>query len=515
MAYAYYKASRPRKTPWEARLATDPVEYIESAVYLGDQDEPTQVGSTALQKTRPTDTERLFTKFKLDMGKTGSLLPEKYHKLDVEPEGLAAIIINKLRTLALANPSFQNNQLEFSGICVSVPSAWSPSSVEATRKAVMVAGFDNISIDPVPEPEAALYFVWDYDPNLLSEKDKKVMVVDFGGGTCDVAILQTKKTTFLPDDKAKLLHPTLQPYFIGGKNIDDAIVEFFYREFQKEPHQIPLEVLDRNKVYLEHKAEHFKIEATKHFRADAGKPFDYTDFSLEGRSLAVSVRNIADFNRIIYQVVNQIRSPIQEVLTRNGLLAQDIDFAILVGGSSSLPLVRTIVADEIKKNEAAVLVRNPSTAIAFGAALCKAYEKSNTPFTSQPLPRTISLTCAKKPFIIAKRGTDLTRYKPRRKIFETIEDGLSDVRIEIREGEKENASYFDHRVLEFGNPVPKGTKIAMSISINRYGVLDLKAIYEKNPNKNISINKEISLSPANIQATRKKYQIDGGHDGEN
>jgi len=147
------------------------------------------------------DSSQVFEQAKLQIGK-GTFkhqYPIKKSFESVTPEDIAANIIRYLKQAAEKNPMMDGNTnlAQLQSATITVPANWDPVRREATKYSAMLAGFDDIEL--IDEPVAALLHVWKNKKVQLGlgQTDEKIMVIDMGGGTCDIAVVQLRSRNLL------------------------------------------------------------------------------------------------------------------------------------------------------------------------------------------------------------------------------------------------------------------------------------------------------------------------------
>ncbi len=114
--------------------------------------------------------------------------------------------------------------------------AWKQRLVSACKKALAKSAFiTNPEVRPIDESMAALRYGLQRVPDLLKEPETMIMVIDFGGGTTDITVVERKRS-----DKAflyKVLAWGGDPSF-GGSNVD-ALIKSIIDEILGTPTEMP------------------------------------------------------------------------------------------------------------------------------------------------------------------------------------------------------------------------------------------------------------------------------------
>jgi molecular chaperone DnaK len=136
------------------------------------------------------------------------------------PEEISAMVIGKLKADAEAKIGEKVTQA-----IITVPAYFNDSQRQATKDAGQIAGLEVLRI--INEPTAAA-LAYGFDKN---RKDEKIVVFDFGGGTFDVSVLEVDVDEVGGDIKVK---STDGDSHLGGKDIDQKIINYLADEFKKE-----------------------------------------------------------------------------------------------------------------------------------------------------------------------------------------------------------------------------------------------------------------------------------------
>jgi hypothetical protein len=250
--------------------------------------------------------------------------------------------------------------------CVAYPASWSDDQVRLLKKLVKEAGFP---VDPdrgvysLPEPVAAVHALR-MGEGLgfrFGDKPEHFMVVDFGGGTLDVCVIQTDILGRAPKIVSTAGDPEL-----GGKEFDDIVEKLFFKENGEHCRR---ETLSRSERFeLRDRIKEAKEAASDHF----SKGEDHThSFQLPSGQFELHLyRN--QFLDIVKDagIYDKIRTCIHEALDRAGLGTDQITKAVLTGGSSRWFFLKEIVAKEFALGgDRIFLTDTPFTDVATGCAV--------------------------------------------------------------------------------------------------------------------------------------------------
>ena len=289
------------------------------------------------------------------------------------PPEVSAHILHLLRDM-LARTLNDPRQLLDAAI-ITMPAYFNHNQIEATRQAGELAGFEVVEL--LHEPTAAaMYYSW-----TLNHGDATYLVYDLGGGTFDVSIIRRRL------DDYEVLSVSGDP-FLGCDDFDRLLASHLVESggWRVEREESPAVLFDPaspegavNFARLVQIAESIKVELTDEERVERYLPELVRDADARGVTLEASVER-GVFHRLIRDKVDRTIDCCREALARAreraGLSLSDIDYVILVGGSSRVPLVRDTVRAAFCNPDLPERVRclepllhEPDLCVAYGAAL--------------------------------------------------------------------------------------------------------------------------------------------------
>ena len=289
----------------------------------------------------------------------GTATPFKFAGAEIELTSEEASA-DVLRTL-LAQAQTEMGDLSIVGAVITTPAAFNQMQSEATIRAATAAGLTNVGL--LQEPVAAALASLENATN----KDGIFLVYDLGGGTFDVALVQSTRGSV-----AILAHAGVN--MLGGRDFDRTIVNSIVRpwllenyklsaDFQREPKYRRLMRLAAIK------AEEAKIELSTR---DVTQIFVGEDEAraedLAGREMFVEVSLSRDqLEELTRDRIDESIRLCRQILEENGLSHDDVDRLVFIGGPSKMPSIRDRVPREL--GIAADLGTDPMTAVARGAAI--------------------------------------------------------------------------------------------------------------------------------------------------
>lgn len=375
----------------------------------------------------------------------------------VRPEEISAKVLEKLK--ADAEKYLGQKVTE---AVITVPAYFNDSERQATINAGKIAGLDVKRI--VNEPTAAA-LAYGADKN----KDQKIAVYDFGGGTFDISILE------IGSEGTFEVLATNGDTKLGGDDFDQAIFEYVMAEFKKET-GIDL-MNDAMAVQRVRSAsEKAKIELSASTQTEINEPFIAMNDGVPSNLNITLTR--AKFEELIVPLVERSIEPCKKVLKDAGLQASQINEVILVGGSTRVPLVKQKVEQFFgkKPNESV----HPDEAVALGAAIQAGIIQGDVKdvllLDVTPLSLGIETLGGVMTRMI-ERNTTIPTSKSQ--VYSTAADNQDSVEIHILQGEREMAA--DNKslgrfILSGIAPAPRGIpQIEVTFDIDASGVLHVTA----------------------------------------
>ncbi len=266
-------------------------------------------------------------------------------------EELSAEVLKKLK-------SFVNDEQVTSAI-ITIPAAFKMNQIDATRRAAEMAGFQYVELLQEPIAAAMAYG--------LSGKNKNGfwLVFDFGGGTFDSALIKVEEGIIKIID-------TEGDNYLGGKNLDYAIVDEILIPYIQGNYNIESILSDDDKRAKYRDALKFWAEEIKNqlsFKDEYNLYVDPGDAGEDddGEEIEIDITvDREELKGVIAPIIQRAIDLTKKLLQRNNLTGSDLDELILVGGPTLSPVLREMVAEQIKKPNTNV---DPMTVVAKGAAL--------------------------------------------------------------------------------------------------------------------------------------------------
>jgi molecular chaperone DnaK len=373
------------------------------------------------------------------------------------PEELSALLLQKIKRDAEA---FLGEPVDKA--VVTVPAYFNDNQRSATKDACRIAGLEAARL--VNEPTAASLA---YGLDRLSQ-ELRIAVIDFGGGTLDVTIMEFGKGVF--EVKATSGNTRL-----GGTDMDRILVEHLASTFQSKS---GIDIRnDRGALArVREAAEIAKIELSNTVTARINLPFLSATAAAPAHLDYEFTRT--ELERLVRPVIERCREPVVQAFHDASLQFSQIDRLIFVGGPTRMPCVRAFFEELIgKKAESGV---DPMECVAQGAAIqagVLAGEVGNIVLVDVT-PLTLGIeTLGNVATSLIPRNTPIP--VKRSEIFTTAADLQTSVTVHVFQGERPMAS--DNISLGQFNldglpPAPRGVpRIEVSFDIDADGILNATA----------------------------------------
>lgn len=457
-------------------------DYLTPSVISVDENEDILIGKIAKERLL-THPERTVSTFKRFMGS------EKVYHLGSQvmtPIELSALVLKSLKQAAEAHLG-----VNCQDVVISVPAYFNNSQREATLEAAKVVGMKVTSLISEPTAAALAYGVAD-------AKDQLLLVLDLGGGTFDVSLLDFFEGVME-------VQATSGDNYLGGEDFTQVIIQDFYLKNKIKTSDLSSQ--EQGKVYKQ--MEQAKVSLGQDVAVD---------FVLNLGGVAYPYQlTPKGYENLLGTLLHRLKVPISRVISDSRVPITNIEQVILVGGGTRLNIVKRFIAKLLKSFPSSHL--NPDEVISMGAAI-RGNLKTES-FKHEVMMTDVSayslgvdaVNETERGFVsdvfvpIIERNSSIPASKVN--YFSTVVDKQKKMQFNIYQGENAKASEnlkIGEVTLMLPNNLPKDYPISCRFTYDNNGIIEVIVEDQRTGQKEVVIIEESpgKLSPSEIQASLKK-----------
>ncbi len=449
----------------------------------------------AAKELRVSRPERCASRFKRHMGTDERI---RLGTQDFTAPQLSSMVLSSLKRDAEAFL-----KVPIVEAVITVPAYFNDHQRRATKLAGELAGLRVRRI--INEPTAAALAYGFHD----RQSEKKLLVIDLGGGTFDVTLMEIFEGTLE-------IVSTSGESMLGGEDFTDRLVSELLRR-----HGLGFEICEMKQPLRVSRLRKLCEEAKLRLGSETMVSISLPDEKgrIESNSITEQIHR-DEFELLMKPLLVRLMGPIDRALRDANLKPERIDEIILVGGATRLPALQTFVQDRLGKTPQSKL--NPDEVVALGAAVQAALLAEDRAVEDMVMtdvcPHTLGVEISKdfgsrrfSGFFSPIIHRNTTIPVARESVYQTVDPNQTEVRLRVYQGESrkvEDNLLLGELLIADIPPSTQSTEFLVRFTYDTNGILEVEAIVPSSGRRyrTVLTQSGVGLSQAEIQQAVEKMQ---------